>query len=270
MIAQSTLQSFGLNGKIESLSGGSGAAYRIGDVVLKRLEEDSLETEHSLELAPWLLTILYGVEEEGFRLARPIPTRQSQWITDEGWTAWTAVSGRPVESSDVVPAIHAIRALHERVSNIEKHPLLDQNTTAWGVAHRHCWEEKPSWVHPEIEPVIDKLYSRLVPISKSSSQLIHGDLNPGNVLISANEMPAIIDFTPFWAPANFALAIFANFIGPRRGHVGVLKHFEDTPDFAQLLFRAAIRMLLVVSELRGIADWHRERRAAELILGALD
>jgi hypothetical protein len=97
-------------------------------------------------------------------------------------------------------------------------------------------------------------------------QLIHGDLNRENILIAPGLPPGFIDVTPFWAPVDFALAMFANWIGPRCGDPSVLCHFEGVPYFNQLLLRAVIRMLLVVSELRGVEEWESERRAAEIVL----
>ena len=269
MVSESVLDAFGLSGDVATLPGGSGYAYRVGDVVLKQFEETTLETEHSLELAPWLFPVLHNVEHGNFRLAKPIQTNENRWIAKGGWTAWTAISGRPAKSSEVPVAILAIQSLHERISGVAKHPLLDQNTTAWGVAHHNCWQDKLSWVHPEIEPLLDALYARLKPLPDAQSQLIHGDLHPGNILIARGEHPGIVDFTPFWSPPNFALAIFANFIGPRRGNTDALRHFGNIPEFGQLLLRAAIRMLLVVSELRGVENWRSERRAAELVLGIM-
>jgi len=77
-----------------------------------------------------------------------------------------------------------------------------------------------------------------------------------------------IDLTPFWAPVDFALAMFANWIGPRRGDPSILQYFEDIPCFDQLLIRAAIRMLLVVSHLEGVEGWETssEKRAAGIVL----
>jgi hypothetical protein len=51
--------------------------------------------------------------------------------------------------------------------------------------------------------------------------------------------------------------------------VSVLQHFfEDIPYFHQPLLRAAVRMLLIVSELEGVAGWENapEKKAAELVL----
>jgi cytochrome oxidase assembly protein ShyY1 len=107
-------------------------------VVVKRLHALSLESGHSLELAPWLASELAYVEEEGFRLARPVATQDGRWMLEDGWAAWTFVDGRPVQREDIPEAVTAIRALHRALRHIEKHPLLDQNTTAWGVALVDC------------------------------------------------------------------------------------------------------------------------------------
>jgi hypothetical protein len=119
---------------------------------------------------------------------------------------------------------------------------------------------------PLIAPLADELYARLMPLPPLPAQLIHGDLNPDNVLIAEGCLPAFVDFTPFWAPVDFAIAMFANWIGPRLGDTTVLGVFEEDPHFGQLLLRASIRMLLIVSELAGVDEWRTEKRAAELVL----
>lgn len=68
------------------------------------------------------------------------------------------------------------------------------------------------------------------------------------------------------AQVDFAVAMFANWIGPRSGDTSVLDVFANEPHFRQLLLRAAVRMLLVVSELGRVDEWDTERRAAELLL----
>jgi aminoglycoside phosphotransferase (APT) family kinase protein len=124
-------------------------------------------------------------------------------------------------------------------------------------------------VHPLLAGLVDELYARYKPLPSPSCQLIHGDLNPDNVLMAPGGSPGFIDFTLFWAPVDFAIAMFANWIGPRRGDLSVLRYFEDIAGFHQLLLRAAVRMLLIVSELGGVEGWERapEKEAAELVLG---
>jgi uncharacterized protein (TIGR02569 family) len=271
LIPEHVNRAFGLAGPVLRLTGGSRPAYRVGDVVLKQLHATSLETEHSLALAPWLAAALAPLQEEGFRLARPIAARDGRWVLEDGWAAWTFVEGSPPHFGDIPGAIAAIRALHRALVHVARHPLLDQNTTAWGVAHRRCWQDQPGRVHPLLASLVDELYARYRPLPPLPGQLIHGDLNAENVLVSPGQPPGFIDFTPFWAPADFAIAMFANWIGPRQGDASVLRYFAGVPHFDQLLLRAAVRMLLIVSELEGVAGWERapEKKAAELVLDAL-
>lgn len=97
-------------------------------------------------------------------------------------------------------------------------------------------------------------------------QLIHGDLNLGNIIVTPSTPAGFIDFTPFWAPVEFALAMFANWVGPRTGDLKVLECFKNINNFDQLLIRASIRMLLIVSHLKGVNRCEKEQKAAELVL----
>jgi hypothetical protein len=71
-----------------------------------------------------------------------------------------------------------------------------------------------------------------------------------NVLIAPGVPPTIIDFTPSWRPATYALAVFAYWLGPYRGNSGILEQFVGFPAFDQLLLRVALGKLLTVHELR--------------------
>jgi hypothetical protein len=257
-----------LTGTATRLFGGSGVTYRLGSVVLKRLHRMSFESQHSLVLAPWLAAELAQIEQVGFRLSIPLSCRCGRWMLDDGWTAWTFLEGRSVGDADVPAVIDAATALHRKLGHVHKHPLLDENTTAWGFAHRYCWRDQRVRVHPLLAEMVSELYARYRPLPSLPCQLIHGDLNVDNIVVTPDQPPGFIDFTPFWAPVGFAIAMFANWVGPRRGDVQVLRHFEDIPHFPQLLLRSAVRMLFIVSELNGTAGWASapEKRAAELVL----
>jgi hypothetical protein len=71
-------QSFGLEAPLRRLSGGSVDVYRVGDLVVKQLHRTSLESPHSLKLAPWLARHLARVSQAGFRLARPVASRDGR------------------------------------------------------------------------------------------------------------------------------------------------------------------------------------------------
>jgi len=268
VIPSQVRRSFALKGRARRLHGGSRDVYRVDGLVVKQLFPTSLETPHSLELVPWLANILTDVSEDGFRIARPVLSHDGKWMVADGWTVWTFVGGRQASSEDVPVIIDGIQALHRALGHAPKHPSLDRNDGPWGLAHRHCWGDRPDWIHPVLAEWVDELYARRQPLPPTACQLIHGDLNHENILVAPGLAPGFIDLTPFWAPVDFALAMFANWIGPRRGDATVLCFFEDIAHFDQLLIRAAIRMLLVISELRGVDGWETcsEKRATEIVL----
>lgn len=267
MIPQTVRRSFGLRGRAATLHGGTAAVLRVGDVVVKPIGPMSLETPDSLLLAPWLAEHLAVLPEDGFRIARPLPTKSGAWLSG-GWSAFRFVEGRWAQPDDMPEVIEATAALHRAMAAVPAHPLLAHNHSPWGVAHQACLGERPRFVHPLLAEQVDALYDLRRPLPPQPEQLIHGDLNAGNILIAPGLPPAFIDVAPFWAPPELALGMLANWVGPRQGDTDVLRHFAGVPQFDQWLIRAAIRMLIVVSELRGVAGWEHssERRAADLVL----
>lgn len=267
-LSREAAEAFDVDEPIVVLGGGTRRAFRAGDVVLKRLHPTSLEHQASLELFPWLAEVLAAVPEHGFRLAKPTRTRDGGWLTEGGWTAWSHVEGSPATPDDAPACRDAIEALHAALADVAPHPLVYENTTQFGRADDACWGEPPEELDPDVAPLIERLYALRQPIGTGPRQLIHGDLNRGNVLVAPGRPPAFIDFAPYARPAPFAMAMFANWLGPREGTLEPLRHFEDVPDFRQLLIRAALRMLLIVSEERAGYRAHSERRAAELVCDA--
>ncbi|MCL5091943.1 MAG: hypothetical protein M1342_03895 [Patescibacteria group bacterium] len=65
---------------------------------------------------------------------------------------------------------------------------------------------------------------------------------------------------------EFALAVFAYWIGPWKNDLKVLKCFSSINHFKQMLIRAAIRMPLISYELKRAEDNERYRQATKLII----
>ncbi len=262
------LREFNLIGESALLPGGSTQVFRCGSAVLKHIHETSLENNHSLALIQWIAGFSQSLRQEGFRVPLAIPTTSGGWITDGGWTAWAYLEGRHAVADDIAECISAILAFHRSLTAIPSHPAMENNQTPWGLADRGCWGEKPPDIHPRLKPLVNRLYTLRRPITRLKAQLIHADLNSENILIAPGLPPAFLDISPFWGYPEFALAIFANFIGPRKGDVECLSYFKDIPEFDQLLIRAGIRMLLVMSPGGRLENWETssEKRAAELIL----
>ena len=268
MIPSHVQRAFNLKGPSLLFEGETRDVYRVGDRIVKQMVSTSFENPHTFHLLPWLAEHLTGVDDDGFRLSRPVQSVDGEWVVEGGWTVWTYLEGHAIQTKDLRAAINSNQALHYALREIPKHPYLDQNDTAWGFAHEHCFGDRPDWVYPVLEGLVDALYALRHPLPPMKCQVIHGDLNHKNVLAAAGLPVGFVDLTPFWAPVDFALAMFANWMGPRLGDVAVLRYFEDVPYFEQLLLRAAIRMLLVVSHLEGVEGWETssEKRAAQIVL----
>jgi hypothetical protein len=263
------LEAFEIVGPLETLrENDSGSVVRSGDTVLKWIGPYSMEHQDSLSVAPLAIETIDGVDEEEkqFRLAKPKKTIDGRWLTENGWSAWSYVEGRPAGVADTAAVIGAANRFHVAIRHVPKHDALDKNTSPWGLAHRYCLESLPRNIHPDISPLVAALSELVSPIEDAADQLIHGDLNPGNVLVADGMPPALIDFTPWWGPPEFAVAMFANFLGPRQGSAYCLEAFADISHFPQYLIRAAIRMLFIVAIPDGAHDWEEERTAAEIVL----
>lgn len=268
MNLQDALDAFSIQASPEQLSGSSQPTFKVGNVVLKRVKETSLENNHSPELIQWIAEFSQALKQDGFRFPRARQTKEGKWITKDGWTAWTVVEGRHSTKEDVAGVIEGIVAFHKALAGIQKNPLMDENQTAWGKADRWCWGEKPEHIHPVLEPLVNTLYELRRPVEGLKSQLIHGDLSLANILIAPHLPPAFIDLSPFWRPVEFALGMYANWVGLRQSDLSVLKYFQHIKAFDQMLIRASIRMLLVMHVLGDLEDWGTcsEKKAAELVI----
>src|SRR4051812_21689557 len=160
--AQDVLEAFDACGDPEPLAGGTGRAWRVGDLVLKPLDAD----------VAWQHDVLAGVEEKGFRVERPRPE-----IVD-GWTAWTYLEGRH-ERGRWREIIAAGERLHAALPDVQP-PRADN---PWATGDRVAWGEQPY-------PAVTELLDALQPVD-DARVLMHGDLT-GNVLFHETLPPAII------------------------------------------------------------------------------
>jgi uncharacterized protein (TIGR02569 family) len=176
---------FGVGGEAEKLPGGTGRAWRAGELVLKPLDRPPHEIA-------WQAATLGAIRVDGFRVAAPRPE-----IVD-GWTASTYVAGthEPGRWREIIAAGEGFHAALAHVARPVE--IVDGRTDPWAVGDRVAWGEEPF-------AQFDDLVAALPP-PRAPSQLVHGDLT-GNVLFHPTLPPAIIDFSPYWRPAEFASAI---------------------------------------------------------------
>ena len=177
------LAAFGVEGEPELLPGGRGRSWRVGGLVLKPLDRPAYEL-------PWQAEVLGPVE--GVRIAVPRPEAV------DGWTAATFVEGRHAPGR-WLEIIAVGERLHRALAHVPRPDgILDGRTDPWAVGDRVAWGEQP---FPALADVLDALEPVTAP-----PQLVHGDLT-GNVLFHDELPPAVIDFTPYWRPPEFASAI---------------------------------------------------------------
>ena len=79
---------------------------------------------------------------------------------------------------------------------------------------------------------------------RTQSQLIHGDFQ----LLSAEGLsPAVIDFSPYWRPAGFALGVVvADAIVWGGADETLIDQVTDVDEWLQLLARAELRRVLEI------------------------
>jgi uncharacterized protein (TIGR02569 family) len=237
--------------------------FRSGGVVLRRLGEGAEEE------ARWTAELFSRIEQRGFRVPTPIRARSGEWLV-RGWTAETFLEGRPAGPADAPQVAAAVDAFHRALAG---EPLPAFRTgigdpNPWDRADAWAWGELPTPVDPRLTEPLARLAAVRGPLPALAHQLIHGDLNPDNILVGpegSGLAPGIIDMTPYWRPAGYAAAVAAYWLGPYRGDAAVLEPFAGVPHFPQLLVRAALRMLLTFRDLTDVGDAEQYRPAIDVI-----
>lgn len=250
---------FNIEGVPFVLPGGEGRTFRVNGFVLKHINKDARDCTN------WISDLFCGIKENNFRVPRPVLTKDGHWITKGGWTAWTFLEGNHEYKNYIKESVQAITAFHQAISDVPKPLFINSENSPYSRADRHAWGEKPKRIDPLLKDKVEMLYKLRRPIKELQDQLIHGDLNPENILFTPNLPPAIIDIALYWRPLEFALAVYAYWIGPWRNDLLVLKNFISIKEFDQMLVRAAIRMLLIMSEFKWVKELDKYLTATAIV-----
>ena len=163
--------------------------------------------------------------------------------------AWTRCSAPGTPSTERWPASRS------RTSwTVGSHP--------WARADRIAWGEETG----PADPLLEQLHDAYRPIDLPS-QLIHGDLL-GNVLFASGRPPAIIDWAPYWRPADYAAAIAVADAACWHGYpLERLRADGGTVEWRQLLLRA---LVFRIATFLLVGNWSEDlRRRHEPVVRAV-
>ncbi|MEV4620751.1 hypothetical protein AB0J74_18825 [Asanoa sp. NPDC049573] len=238
----------------------TGSCWQAGGLVLK-------PGQHRV-VGSWLADTYVDLHGPGFRVPRPVRARDGDWVVD-GWAAWTAVSGEPDPLARWPELVAAGRSFHSALVGLPAPGWLGRGRNRWAVAERAVWDGAAVEVAPELADLVSGLRSAIRPV-RLPNQLIHGDL-AGNVLFAAGQPPAVIDFSPSWRPAGYALAIAAvDLLAWSGAPPDILDELSGEDDVDQLLVRALMWRLITESLGRPDPDSRLAvRRANEPVVNLL-
>lgn len=242
------------------LPGGGGVCWQVGEVVLK--------PGQGPKAGAWLAEVFADLRGPGFRVARPVRAVDGSWVVD-GWAAWGVVEGEADPVGRWPELVAASRAFHRALVDVPAPRWLERGRDRWTVADRVAWDGVAVEVAPELVDLVDAVRAATRPV-RLPEQLVHADI-AGNVLFAPGQLPTVIDFSPSWRPAGYALAIAAvDVLTWSAAPPEILDELADEPDIDQLLLRAL--MWRLVTESLGRADpesLQAVRRANEPVVDLL-
>lgn len=207
--SQEVLDHFDISDLPKPLPGGQGVSWIADRTVLKPAEDEAFNQ--------WMCEIQLNLHESQseFRVAEPIG-RDGRFVFN-GWTATRFVSG--IEDNDLhvrlAEIMKASRAMHNMLKGIvaQRPAILSTLTHRWAYADRIAWDEpaenipmNETFYTAEIEPYLLRLNTLKRTVPEASFQLVHGDL-AGNLLFEEGQHPAILDFSFYWRPVEYAEAM---------------------------------------------------------------
>jgi uncharacterized protein (TIGR02569 family) len=193
----------------------------------------------------WRSELLSDLPETGFRVARPVMAESGEWVVD-GWTASRFVDGHH-DPARIPELLRASRAFHSALADVPRPGFLDRLSHRWARAHRVALEgatlDMGGPCAARFADLEDMRRATVLP-----SQLVHGDL-AGNVLVADDDVPALLDFSPWWAPVAYAEGILmVDALLWTGATPKVLALVSDQPEFAQMFLRAAMFRLVALNE----------------------
>ncbi|MEO6082196.1 MAG: TIGR02569 family protein [Umezawaea sp.] len=211
-----------------------GPVWRCGEAAIKPAANPAEAT--------WVAKTLDALTVPDLRIGQPLRSTDGRYVVG-GWAATKYLSGRAEPRHDEVVAV--AERLHQATADLPKPRFLGSRTDLFAVADRCAWGEEK----PDLDPELGGRMFEVLSVSRkpvtAKSQVVHGDLF-GNVLFSGGEPPAIIDFTAYWRPAEWAAAVIVvDALAWGGADKGIVERWGHLPDWPQVLLRATLFRLAV-------------------------
>jgi uncharacterized protein (TIGR02569 family) len=223
---------FGISAEPVPLPGGEGLSFRAGEFVLKRM--------HDPDEAEWTQSLVARIDQQGFRVPEPIPANTGRWVHDH-WTASRYVSGL----RSATPRWQEIVDVGLRfcdAAEAARHggrDVLTKRTHRWAVADRVAWGEADVELGEAARHVMESIRPLLSDATRDE-QFVHGDLS-GNVMVTPDGTPVILDVSPYLRPRRWAAAIvIADAVLWNNADLSLARSFADSPENRDLFGRALI------------------------------
>ncbi len=246
------------------LADGRGRSWSVTSAILRPVD-DPLE-------AQWIAELYAQLPAQGFRIPRPLAAASGSYV-HEGWSAWQYVPGRHENDGDWSSLLDTCQRFHAAIAHLDPPGFLATERHHWAMADRIAWAEERINERWNLADAIQRLQSVCDQADRQlPRQLIHGDI-AGNLLYEAGRAPAVIDFSPYWRPMAWALAIaVADAIAWHGAPEAVLQLSREAGVTDSLLYRAIIFRLAAVSASpdQGDADQQAELNAYSRVLAILE
>lgn len=203
--------------------------WRYGNVLLRPVTNPSQ--------AAWVAQTLDGLHVPKVRIGQPLRSTDGRWVIG-GWTAMRYLEGQPEPRHDEVVAV-AIR-LHQATANVAKPKFLGARADAFAIADRMAWQEQDGTLDPSLGGRLFDVLGGARKDIELRPQLVHADLF-GNVLFHPSAEPAIVDFVPYWRPAEWAAAVVVvDALAWGGADTGLIDRWAHLPEWPQMLLRALL------------------------------
>jgi uncharacterized protein (TIGR02569 family) len=230
------LAAYGLAGSPAPLDGGQGRTFVLDGVVL--------QPAPSAAEAEWTAELLDAIVPDGFRVARPVPSRDGGWVVG-GWCAFEEVPGtHRLWDAHWPDAVEVSQRFHRALAGVARPGFLAQRQSPLALADRVAWGEERLVLPEAIAAPVDGLATRMRPV-RSPYQLVHGDL-AGNLLYADGLDPAVIDLSWYWRPAGYGTAmVVVDAVLWYGAGTDLIAAATRVPELDQLLARALTFRLVV-------------------------